>query len=363
MPFSSLSQRVSDPGRYQQTEIPKPETELTEWRTQKMKCGACGGVTTPTPPPEALESFGPRLQAEIAAVGADKRQTTRQTQQLLFDLHGVEISTGQINAIMNKVGALCVPAAEALHAEILRGDAAWADETSWRLTSPFGFWKHAFVWSLSNKNTVYFEIQPTRSGLVAENLIPISYEGITHTDCYAGYNHINAWLRQICWAHLKRHFQKRAEASDGPEREFGELGLAISKRVFKLSKETKTSTERQRKQVIADMDALVEYGLTSEAPQKTRAMATTLAKHRVSLWHCLYREDVDATNNHAEQMVRPVVMKRKLSIGSGSPAGAKALAALLSVSATARLRGVSPFAFIEQTVRAAKANQLSPQMA
>ena len=356
LPLSPHSQHVGEAGRYQQVEIPEVKRELTEWRRHALRCGGCGGVTKAAVPAEAMERFGPRLESAVTALSGDKRQTTRQLKQLMSDFYGVEISTGQINNIVQRVGALCQPAADALHSQILEEEAIYGDETSWRMTGIDGVNRRAWLWGVFSRRAAYYEIKPTRGSIVAEFLIPVGYEGVVHTDCYAGYNHIAASRRQVCWAHLKRHFQKHAER-DGPTGEWGTLGLAICERVFKLSKH---STEKQRELLIADTDALIEAGLTHDG---TRTMATTLTKHRGSLWHCLYREDVDATNNHAERMIRPAVIKRKLSLGSGSAAGAKATAALLSVVTTARMRGLSPYAFIESTVRAARAGKLAPQMA
>jgi len=359
LPLSPYSQHVGEAGRYQQVEIPEPTRELTEWRCHALRCGGCGYTTKALVPDEALQRFGPRLKAAIATLTADKRQTNRQLRQLLSDFYGINISVGQIVNITRSVGEALMPAAQRLKEEILTRSAIYADETGWRITNC-----RAYLWGLFSKDAAYYEIHRTRKGEVAEELIPVGYDGVVHTDDYCGYNHICPTRRQLCWAHIKRHFQKRAEARDGPaaklEEEFGMRGLKISERVFALAK---SSTERQRKRVIADLDALVADGLSDRATEYTKTMAKTLAHRRESLWHCLYRDDVEATNNHAERFIRPAVIKRKLSLGSGSDSGADSLAAILSVTTTARMRGASPYAFIEKTIRAAQTGQMLPQMA
>jgi transposase len=355
LPLTSESQLAGAPGRWQQVEIPEPAATVTEWRTHACKCGGCGVTTRALAPAGAGESFGPRLRATIATLSADKRQTTRQLVELLRDCYGVTISVGQVAAVTQRVGALLEPAAAELREGVLAGDACHADETSWRVAN-----KRAWLWGLFNADSAYYEIRSSRGGAVAERLVPISYRGVAHTDCYSAYSHLAAGNRQLCWAHLARHFTALAESDDEVARAFGERGLMISDRVFKLSREAGESSARRRARIVADVDALVAVGLTSES---TRTMATTLAKHRGSLWHCLERVDVDATNNHAERLIRPAVIKRKLSFGSGSARGARATAALLSVVTTARLRGASPFAFVEEAVRAAQAGSVLPLLA
>jgi transposase len=355
LPLTPLAQHIGEAGRYQQTEIPEAKAYTIEWLIHALRCGGCGHTTKAAVPPEAKQRFGPRLKTAIATLGADKRQTGRQLQQLLSDYWGIHISIGQIVNITREVGELLKPAAARLKQEILTAKAIFADETSWRVNRA-----KAYIWAIFSKTAAYYEIHDSRKGEVAEQLIPLGHKGTVHTDDYGGYNHIKDKLRQLCWAHIKRHFQKRAEADDESEREFGERGIKICARVFKLSKQ---STERQRKRVIADLRALVAEGLTAEATDGMRRTAKTLRKRDGNLWHCLYHDHIEATNNHAERMLRPAVIKRKLSFGSGSVAGAQALAALLSITATARMRGQSPYAFIEATVRAAQKDQELPQMA
>ena len=241
--------------------------------------------------------------------------------------------------------------AEAIHNEILQQQAVYADETSWRVAN-----KRAWLWGLFSKDKAYYEIAQSRGGKVAKSLIPGTYQGIVHTDCYSGYSYLHSSQRQLCFAHLKRHFLSHAERA-GPAKTFGERGLALCRRAFLLSGQ---STALQRKRLIKDMDKLILLGLEDES---TKTMALTLNKHRGSLWHCLSNPQVEATNNHAERMIRPAVIKRKLSFGSGSTQGAKALSALFSVVTTSRLQGKSPYHFIEQTIRSAMLGQSLPQLA
>jgi hypothetical protein len=274
------------------------------------------------------------LQAWITALSGDKRQTDRQLVELLSDCYGVTISVGQVAAIRQRVGGLLEGAAAELKEEILAGDTAYADETSWRVAN-----QRAWLWGLFNKNAAYYEIASSRGAVVAERLLPVTFTGVAHTDCYSAYSYLSPEHRQLCWAHLERHFTAHAESDNAMAYAFGERGIALCERVFKLSREADVSSARRRARLVADVDALVADGLEHEL---TRTMTRTLAKHRGSLWHCLERVDVDATNNHAERLIRPAVIKRKLSFGSGSARGASATAALLSVVTTLRLRGRSP---------------------
>lgn len=351
--LSSKSQHVGAPSRSQQVEVPAPTATLTEYRRHACKCQNCGVTTRAALPLGASGSLGARLRATIAMLTVDKRQSARQTQEFLHDFYGINVSIGAISGVVQSVGELVAPAREQLKAGMLNAIALYADETSWPITDHD---HKGWLWGLFSRDAAYYEVNASRGATVASELIPAAYAGVVHTDCYGGYNNLRADQRQVCFAHLQRHFQAHAERGE-PARAFGERGLVLCQRAFEFSKQ---STQAQREQLVADMDTLVALGLRDEA---TRAMATTLVKHKGSLWHCLGNPSVEATNNHAERMLRPAVIKRKLSFGSGSERGGRAFAALLSVITTMRLRGENPYSFIERTVRAAQLKQPLPELA
>jgi transposase len=65
------------------------------------------------------------------------------------------------------------------------------------------------------------------------------------------------------------------------------------------------------------------------------------------LFVCLYRTDVEPTNNVSERALRPSVIHRKVTGGFRSEWGAKAYAALASVIDTAELSGGRAFEAIQ----------------
>jgi hypothetical protein len=61
------------------------------------------------------------------------------------------------------------------------------------------------------------------------------------------------------------------------------------------------------------------------------------------LFQFVHVDGVPADNNLAERSLRPIVVIRKTSGGSRSPAGSKTRMALVSLFATWRARGLNPF--------------------
>ncbi len=75
----------------------------------------------------------------------------------------------------------------------------------------------------------------------------------------------------------------------------------------------------------------------------TRAVQTRIANQRENLLTALLHDNVPLTNNHAERMIRPMVVTRKISDGSRSNAGAATHAVNMSVMQTLSLQGKAFF--------------------
>ena len=80
-------------------------------------------------------------------------------------------------------------------------------------------------------------------------------------------------------------------------------------------------------------------------------LASHLRRHRDHLLTFLKEEGIDATNWRAEQALRPAVVNRKVWGGSRTQAGAEAQSILLTISQTARLRGIDPLRWLSQHLR------------
>jgi hypothetical protein len=90
--------------------------------------------------------------------------------------------------------------------------------------------------------------------------------------------------------------------------------------------------------------------LDPELPYAT--LATRLRTHVTELFTFVRDPQVEATNNRAERSLRPLVIARKVSGGTRSPAGSTSRMVLYSIAATARLQGKDPAAVFHQILLA-----------
>jgi transposase len=83
-----------------------------------------------------------------------------------------------------------------------------------------------------------------------------------------------------------------------------------------------------------------------------RTFAKNLLKRWPALWTFTRVHDIEPTNNHAERGLRGAVIYRKLSLGSQSEGGERAIERLLSASITCRLQKRSLFTYLSEVLAA-----------
>src|SRR5262249_23142524 len=116
------------------------------------------------------------------------------------------------------------------HAEALGAvrDAAVknVDETSWKLAGGL-----CWLWMAATGSVAAFLIHARRGveGLAA--LLGEQVKGVVCSDRWSAYGRLSPWCRQVCWAHLKRDFQKLVDRG-GPAARLGRKLQRIAGRVF-----------------------------------------------------------------------------------------------------------------------------------
>jgi transposase len=142
--------------------------------------------------------IGVRLASIIAYLRTSMRLPIRPLREALRNLHGFEVSTGEIVELLHRIRDHAQPVLADLKAEIRASPAIQADETGWREDGENGY-----IWSVSTPTVRYYEYHHSRAGEVVKQLIGEDFEGVLGSDFYAGYN-IHQGLHQRCWVHYLR---------------------------------------------------------------------------------------------------------------------------------------------------------------
>ena len=197
---------------------------------------------------------------------------------------------------------------------------------------------------------------------------------LSSNDRYHSYNWVNVEQRQVCWAHLKRDFQKISERG-GICRQIGRDLLAQEKKLFRLWRKVRDGTLtpdefkslalviRNRLFEILRKTAEYKIGSREKTPlAKTVRTCRQLLKREKALWLFLEIEDLEPTNNEAERAIRPAVLWKRTSFGSQSEDGSIFVARMLTVVTSLRSQNRNVLEFMIKTIKAFRQGNQTPSL-
>jgi transposase len=340
-------------GRHQVAELPPISVLVYEHRTHRLCCPGCGARTTAgLPDATGTSSFGPNLQAAVVTLTARNRISRRDMSELARDLFGLRLSTGAVDAICQRAALALEEPHERLLEQVLSAPAVNVDETGW-FTAAEG----RTLWTAVTPWAAIFRVARDRHRDRLEELIGENFGGILGSDRWWAYAHIDPGSRQACWEHLKRDFTRHSEGL-AEQKQFGEAGTALTKRLFGAWRSFQEDQDRARltaemAPIQDELRALLERGgRKSKRTRFHRVFANNLLKIWPALWTFLAIEGVEPTNNSAERALRGPVIYRKLSHGTQSDDGERFIERALSASVTCRLQGRSLFTYLRELLTA-----------
>jgi transposase len=352
------------PQRHQVVDLPPKLLETTEYQLHARTCDACGKRTGAALPPEAPAGVvGPGLQALCALLVGHYHLSRRDTQELVGDVLGDNLSLGALSALEGRTAeALAAPYA-AVQAAVAAAPAVNADETSWREGD-----RKAWLWTATTPALSLFRIDPSRSRAAFEQLLPPVAAGArtVTSDRSRAYMHRRGDEHQLCWSHLIRDFTALAELKDGGQSP-GEGALAVADELFAhwhafRRGEIDRATLQQRRRPPQARLCRLRRRARDSGHWKGAGRARDLLRHWPSLWTFARVAGVEPTNNAAERAVRPGVLWRKGSFGNQGAGGRAFVERLLTVAGSLRLQGRSVFAYLQAAVRAGRVGGVAPSL-
>lgn len=230
-----------------------------------------------------------------------------------------------------------------IHADLLDkmrlGAVVHADETHWREDG-----RAAWLWYAGNESLAVFRIDPRRNSEAAVSLLGDKLEGLLVTDAYAAYNAI-ACDRQSCLAHLLRKAREIGEElALIPQADTAALRFCENiKNLFQETcKATIPASRNYQKILIAHLrsklDSLCRNPLAFAKAETLRKRLLPNSPEYEQLF-AFITHNGPPTNNHAERSLRPLVIFRKICLGTRSSTGSHNIALFASLSQTATLQG------------------------
>lgn len=288
--------------------------------------------------------MGVRVVSLIAYLRQSARLPVRAIQQLLATLHELRLSVGAIADLLRRLQRATQAEQDALLAQARASPIVHMDETGWRENGHNGY-----VWGLVTPGpdpVCYYAYDRSRAGTVAQALLA-EFRGHLVTDYYCAYNHLGC-KHQRCWVHLLRdlHALKTAHATAPAVVQWAQEVRALYDDARAACDGPRVLTERQRTQLARQLEAQAYRLAVVFAGQKKhpcQALAKRLLRHSGELFAFVRVDGLDADNNRAERLLRPVVVQRKISGGTRSAGGSATRLGLASLFQTWHARGLNPF--------------------
>ena len=197
---------------------------------------------------------------------------------------------------------------------------------------------------MSTSKATYFKLHKSRGKKVAKELIGNFHDRIIISDRYPAYNYLPEINHQVCWAHLKRDYQKISERADM----IGKIGRSLLRayaRLFHFWKNECNAeliySKKQKKRLNYlknKMLKCLKIGASCNHDKTARTCQNTLECSK-SLWRFLDVPGVSPTNNHAERQLRPLVISKKLTFGTQSDRGSRYIERIFSIVTTCNQQG------------------------
>ena len=353
-------QLLDSPQRHQVFEVPPLRAHVDEYRLYSGHCVGCGKAHAGALPAGVPRGqLAPRALALVGVLGTRYHLTQRKIRNLLDQLMGLNFSVGAISQAHGKVAqalkrpvaeaagvsaclgarvaqALKRPVAEAA-ASLCQAPALWMDETHYPREG-VGNW----VWAAVQPLLAVFAIYPSRARYVildfigekaGEQAANETRGPVVTTDRYAAYAYMDAERRLLGLGFVMFRWREQACLS-------GNKLAGLQRRVR----------------------STLERGTAQSLCPRTAKTCANILKLWPALWTFTTNAALSPTNNAAEQALRGLVLKRKISGPTRSLRGDQFLARGFSVHESCLRQGRDLWEYMHSAVQAFIAHTTPPSL-
>jgi transposase len=318
----------------------------------------------PQPIPKSMAA--PGLLAYIATGKySDALPLYRQSE--IFKRAGVDLPRSTQASWMIKCGELVKPLWNLCLEEMLGLPFIQCDETRIRMLKRNGkkVPGNSYMWVLhgtraDGSQIVIYELGPSRAHTVPLNLLQ-GYEGYLQADGYKAYETMAEKMPNVTligdWVHVRRKFEEAVKAQTNPNGAVkAKFGLELINKLFEIEREMGSVSDakklkirqKQSKPIVEKLKDWLDETISTVPPKTLTGKALSYALNQ---WHKLpyFLNDpiLRLDTNPVENTIRPFVIGRKGWLFSDTENGAKASAALYSLTCMAKANGLNPFEYLK----------------
>jgi transposase len=348
--------------KLQQMELVERPFVVTEHQARLYRDAAGTIYAAPFPPEVAAAGLcGPRLSAFIGYLKGGCRMSYSLIQDLLKDVMGIDLSSGQLARIVQKTSKALAPAYGQLLAALPGQAVLGVDETG-----HYDRGDTLWTWCFRAPDFAVFRIDASRGSQVLTQTLGSDYAGTLVCDFFSAYRKFHQHtpcVMQFCQAHLIRDIRFLESLPDKPAGRFAGKLLKLIQKLFRKhhqrlaepQKDFREALERLRKKILA---------LIARAPPGVEAqnIRARFRRFKREYFTFVERPEIAPTNNFTERTLRFAVIDRKLTQGTRGTAGQSWCQRIWSVLATCRIQGRCAFQFLAHTLACSFKRLDTPQL-
>ena len=319
---------------FYEEDIPLPvQKQVIKHTVEKGYCPRCEKARTGLSLPPTKVILGKQTKIYVCYLSVILNLSFEKIKHLLKDTYQLNISDGEISNILEKEAIALGPEYERLREKIRSKPAAHYDETGWPVQEEI---QGSFGWVMTDvdsSDTVFLLGQSRGKGVAEKLKGDADHIGIT--DDYGAYRHLFT-KHQLCWAHPLRKLRDLSLSIELEDQKRINCSEAYQKfqKLYQKVEDICTSfsiTERQgyRKYLLRQFTKIAQP--RADDPEKLLKIKKSLVKNIQAYFTCLDYDNIPLTNNKAERSLRPLVIKRRISFGSKTEAGAERTSILSSI--------------------------------
>lgn len=286
----------------------------------------------------------------MAWIGLSSSQLSlplRKIRALIQGLIHEAFSSGTLLTCQQRIREALNESYEQIKAESKQEQCIGADETGWRTHG-----KKRWAWIATGQTTTILAITASRSRKCAEELLGENSYQPKITDRYSAYRFPGP--HQYCLAPWKRNVEELKSFEKGQElyhflskKLHGVFFIwhryqrgEVSWRVFK------SITTRRRYEI----EKKLRHHAREGPNERIRSFCKNALKKYGLFWAYTIDRGMEPTNNRAERDLRPIVIRRKICMGTKSRKGEEFLERMYSVYQTAAKRGIDVWNYLKEAL-------------
>jgi transposase len=351
-----------EPLRFQVAEVPDLKAKVTEYQRHSRTCPCCGLVNQALLPDDfPTHSVAPGLAALMAYLVGACGLSKRRVEEVVETVFEVPVALGTVARLEQEMSAALEPAHQQALAALQQAPVKHLDETGWKKAG-----RKRWLWVAATSTVAVFLIHRLRNAAVLLLLVGRTLQGILCSDRWRAYDGVPLLQRQICWAHVKRNWEKLRERGGAAQR-IADACLAIKDKVFaqwylfRGGGLTRSQLDDRMAPLALELLAVLQHGKRSRDKKTARFCDRVLAVYP-ALWTFVVVDGVEPTNNHAERVQRLAVLYRKNCFGCHSDSGCRFVERLLTVVQTLRLQKRPILRYLKETLIAHRNGLAIPRL-